>query len=598
MEKKDNYIYHSVEVAGNIKYLAAVIALSFFVVMIRLVYLQVVKNSYYLNMSKQNYIRLIGLLPVRGNIISSNGIICASNKPTFSIYISKNKRIDGKIIHKLSVVLNLPEYYIKNKLSFVGYFQSVILKPDATREDVFRVLSDPQLSKFIDIEVSPKRFYPDDAKIFANVVGYVSEASKRDLQNHPNYKVGESVGRIGVEKKYNDVLRGRWGYKEIEVTANGSIVKTLSETPPKKGADLKLSLNIKLQSYLYNILNSGQYRGSIVVMRPNGHILAMANTGSFNPNYFVEGLSLKKWKKLRKKHLINMFDLSTQGAYPPGSLIKPFIALSALKDGVITPRTVLMCPQSIKIGKNVYRDWKAGGFGKISLKRAIESSSDVFFYQLGMKLGINKMDFYLAQFGFGRSPKLFSYCTKGNLPSRAWKYKKYHQDWYVGDTITTAIGQGFFLVSPLQVAEAFSIIANNGVGYVPVLLKDKKSPIRYVFRSKYYKDIKKYLWLVVNGKYGTARVAKIDGMNICGKTGTSQVVTSKVYKSVKKKLKEHKISIKKAQKYFPHAWFASFAPLNHPKVVVVVFLEHGEHSSKAAKIAKYIYLELKLLSLV
>ncbi len=598
MEKKDNYIYTSKNFSNSIKYLLFVIFISFFIIIFKLFYLQILNGKYYLNLSKQNYIRIIGLLPVRGDIFSANGVVCASNRPTFAIYLSKDKHIKDNVIYQLSDILNIPVKYIKTKLSLIGYSQSVILKPNATRKDVFEVLSKPALSKFIDIEVSPKRFYPGNARIFANIVGYVSEASKEDLMKHSNYKVGEFVGRKGVEKKYNDILRGKWGYKEIEVTADGSLVKTLSEVPPKKGKDIHLSLNLALQSYLYNILNGGEYKGSIVVMRPDGKILAMADTGSFDPNYFINGLSVKQWKKLKSEHLINMFDLATQGAYPPGSLIKPFMALAALKDGVITPDTVLMCPYSIKFGKSVYRDWKYGGFGKIKLKRAIESSSDVFFYQVGMKLGIDKIDFYLSQFGFGRSPGLFSYCTKGNLPSKVWKYKKYHQDWYLGDTITTSIGQGFFLVSPLQVAVAFSIIANNGVGYYPTFLKNEKKRIRYIFKSKYYKDIKKYLWLVVNGKYGTARVAKIDGMDICGKTGTSQVVTSAVYKRIKKKLKRHKITLKKAIKYFPHAWFASFAPMNNPKVVVVVFLEHGEYSSKAAALAKSVYLYLKELNLI
>ncbi len=598
MEKKDSYIYHPEQFSGNMKYLILIISLSFIAVIFRLFYLQVLNGKHYLALSRQNYIRLIGLLPVRGNIFSSNGIVCATNKPTFSIYISRDKNITPAVIEQFSKILGITNKYIKTKLSLANYSQSVILKPNASRKDVFEVLASPNLSKLVDIEVSPKRFYPDNAVEFANIIGYVSEASKEDLRKHPRYKVGEFVGRKGIEKKYNNILRGKWGYKEIEVTANGSVVKTLSETPPKKGKNIYLSLNLKLQAYLYNMLNSGIYKGSIIVMQPNGTILAMANTGSFNPNYFVNNLSTEKWMELKHKHLINMFDLATQGAYPPGSLIKPFMALAALKDGVITPDTILMCPYSIKIGKNIYRDWKVGGFGKIKLQRAIESSSDVFFYQVGMKLGISKIDFYLSQFGFGRSPELFSYCTKGNLPSKSWKYRKYRQDWYVGDTITTSIGQGFFLVSPLQMAVAFSVIANNGIGYFPTFLKNAKRKIRYVFKSRYYRNIKKYLWLVVNGRFGTAKIAKIDGMNICGKTGTSQVVTSKVYKSIKKKLKKHKISLKKAEKYFPHAWFASFAPMKKPKLVVVVFLEHGEYSSKAAMVAKSVYMYAQALGLI
>ncbi len=595
MAKRDKYLLQKQDFSSNFRYLVVIILISAFIILGKLAYMQLVKSKYYLELSRQNYIRLIGLVPVRGEIISSDNMTCATNRPTFSIYISNRRSLNSRIIKKLAEKLNIPVSYIKNKLSVMRYYQSVILKPNATRGDVFRVLADSELAKFVNVEVSPRRYYPSNAREFANIVGYVSEVSKKDLRLHPEYKVGEFVGRRGVEKKYNSILRGKWGYKEIEVSADGSIVKTLSETPPKKGKTIQLSMDMRLQSYLYTLLNTGEYKGSIIVMKPDGHILAMANTGSFDPDIFVEGLNPKEWRMLKKKHLINLFDIATQGAYPPGSLIKPFVALAALKDGVITLNTTLMCPYSIKIGKNVYRDWKVGGFGRIKLKRAIESSSDVFFYQVGLKLGINKLDYYLSKFGFGRSPGLFSYCTKGNLPTRAWKYRRYGQEWYVGDTVTTSIGQGFFLVSPLQVAIAFSIIANNGIGYVPSLIKNSKPVVRYIFRSRYYRQIKYYLWLVVNGRYGTARMAKIDGMDICGKTGTSQVVSSVVYKKVKKLLMEKKIKSEKAQKYFPHAWFASFAPMKHPKVIVVVFLEHGEHSSRAAFLAKSVYMYLKEL---
>ena len=429
-------------------------------------------------------------------------------------------------------------------------------------------------------------------------MGYISEVSVEDLKKDPTLRVGDYIGRKGIEKKYDKILRGKSGLKEVEVSSTGTIVKTISETPPKKGKNLILTINSKLQKYIFNLFKKENLRGSAIVMRPNGAILAIVDSDSFNPNYFVQGLSQKQWIKLRKKHLLNLFDVSTQGAYPPGSLIKPFMALAALNENIITPQTIVYCPYAIKIGKYTYRDWKPGGFGRIDLYRAIESSSDVFFYQMGMKLGIDKIDYNLSKFGFGQSPELFSYCTAGNLPSKEWKFEKYHQGWYIGDTISTSIGQGFFLASPLQIAVAFSVIANNGIGYQPYLVENAKRIIKYIFKSKYYKDIKKALWLVVNGRYGTGHRAQIKGLDICGKTGTSQVVTSKVYRKIKKLLKEKKISLKKAIKYFPHAWFASFAPLTKPQVVVVVFLFHGKHSSKAAAFAKLIYRELLRLKLL
>lgn len=598
MSKRDRYIYNSQDFINNLKYLYILIVMSVLIIILRLVYLQVVKYQYFLSSAKRNYIRLIDLIPARGYIKTKDGAIYAKNTPTFSVFLLKSKKVKERDIKTLSLILKLKEKYIKSKMHLALYNQSILLKSSISRREVYNLLNSESLKSLINIEVTPKRVYPNNAVEYANIVGYLSEVSKQDFLKNYRYHIDELIGRKGIEKKYNDLLRGEWGYKEIEAKSNGEVVKVLSKIPPKKGKDITLSIDSRLQSYIYNIFKKNNLQGSIIVMKTDGHILGIANSKSFNPNYFINGMSSKVWNMLKKKNKMNLFDMSLQGSYPPGSLIKPFVALSALKEGIIKPDTVVECPYSIQIGKNLYRDWKPGGFGKINLQRAIESSSDVFFYQLGMKLGIDKLRLYLSQFGFGRRPKLFDYCAKGNLPSKIWKYRKLKTSWYVGDTISTSIGQGFFLSTPLQVALAFNMIANNGIGYKPTLINDKQKKVEYVFKSKYYDKIKKALWLVVNGKYGTGARAKIEGLDICGKTGTSQVVSSYFYKSIKKKLKEKKISIKRAKKYFPHAWFASFAPLNNPKVVVVVFVEHGEHSSNAAEIAKHIYQKLQQLKLI
>lgn len=598
MARRDKYILKSEYALKNLKHISAVIVVSFTILILRLLYLQVAKHSYFLQLSKRNTIRLLRTIAPRGDIITADGVYYAKNKPSFSVYLFKTKKITKKYLNELGKLLNMDEESLEDKLKVSPLYSSVLIKSGISRKTVFELLFSDKLSPYINISVTPKRFYPNDAVSHANIVGYISEVSLKDLKRDPYLHVGDYIGRKGIEEKYDKALRGKSGLKEIEVSSTGAIVKTLSETPPKKGENIKLTVNSKLQEFIYNLFKENKIRGSIVVMRPNGAILAIVNSDSFDPNYFVKGLTKKEWQKLKKEHLLHLFDISTQGAYPPGSLIKPFIALAALKEHIITPNTILYCPYAIKIGKYTYRDWRYGGFGRINLIRALESSSDVFFYQIGMKLGIERIDYNLSKFGFGQSPDLFPYCTPGNLPSKEWKFKKLHQGWYIGDTISTAIGQGYFLASPLQVALAFSMIANNGIGYQPYLAKTAEKSIKYVFKSKYYKEIKKALWLVVNGPYGTGHKAQIKGLDICGKTGTSQVVTSKVYKKIKKLLKKKRIKLSKAIKYFPHAWFASFAPLNKPQVVVVVFLFHGEHSSNAAAFAKIVYEELLKLNLL
>lgn len=593
MPKKDDYIYGIRNFNSSVLYLKTFIIITILIIIARLAYLQIVKYRYFSNISKKNSIRLIKVFPARGIIKTSDGVIYAKNIPTFSLYYTRNKKIKTSELRILSHILHIDIKQIKKDILFHSAYSTFLLESDINKKQVFTILSNRTKLPNVSIEVSPKRIYPDDAEKYAHVIGYISEITKKDLQNMPFYVPNELIGRSGIEKKYNNLLIGKMGFKEVEVNADGSKVKLLSETPPKKGDDIVLTINDKLQTFLYKLM--GDYEGSIIVMRTDGSILGMVSKPSFNPNDFVNGMGRKKWEKVKSKK--GLFDIGTQGVYPPGSLIKPFIALSTLREKTITPNSVLYCPYSIKIGKNTYRDWKYGGFGKIKLNRALESSSDVFFYQVGIKLGIKNIDTDLMQFGFGIKPKLFYNDKSGNLPSPLWKYNHLKQDWYLGDTIITSIGQGFFTVSPLQVAVAFSIIANNGIGYRPHLIDGAKS-ISYFFKSGYYSNIKNALWLVVNGKYGTASSAKVEGMNICGKTGTSQVVSSRMYRKFRQKYKEKKLTKKQLLKYTPHAWFASFAPKKNPKVVVVVFLKHGRTSNNAAKKAGAIYAELKDLNLI
>ncbi len=590
MSKRDEYILKLKDLKGGINYLIAFIFLSFILIVLRLLYLQVVKHNYFSELAKKNRIRLIKILPTRGTIKTSDGITYAKNIPAFSLYYTRNLRTNTREIKKLSFLLNIDYEKLLKEIKKHPPYSSFLLESDVPRNKIFWIMFYKEKFNNIDIEVTARRYYPGDAYVYADIVGYVSLASAYDIRKNPLIVPGEEVGRKGVERKYNSVLLGKFGYKEFEVNAMGIRIKMLSITPPKNGKNITLTVNAKLQNYLYKLL--GNHSGAIIVMKTNGAILGMVSKPTYDPNLFLKKLTRTQWNRLLKNKTMNLFDIATQATFPPGSIIKPFVAIGALRSGIITPRTILFCPPFIKIGKNIYKDWNPAGFGRINLYRALASSSDVFFYQVGKKLGIKRLDLYLSQFGFGKSPGLFSYTAKGILPSPEEKYKLYGKKWYIGDTIITTIGQGYFLVSPLQVAVAYQMLANSGIAYKPFLLKGEKPSILYIFQTPYYGVVKRALWEVVNKPYGTAFDCKIKGLNICGKTGTSQIVTSKAFKKLKKEYKEGKISKKTLLKYTPDAWFASFAPMNKPKVVVVVFLRHGRSSWYAASLARKVYIEL------
>ncbi len=565
-------------------YIKLVLIVATLIIIGKLFYLQIINYNLYNEMAKNNCLRLIGIRPARGEIITSDNYIIASNQPSFTLYFTRNLRTNPKEIDLLSNILKEPKGKIEKKIDSISYFSTQVLANNISHDQVFEVLSHKDILKNVDVEIEPKRVYLGNPLIYAPVVGYISEANENDIKK--GAVVGSYVGQMGVEKLFNKELEGTWGQKEIERNVSGTTVKLLGQQNPKKGENIRLTINYKAQEIAYNAL--GNYKGAVVILKSNGDVLALVSKPSFNPNDFVNGLSEQEWQELQKGDKISLFNRAVQGAYPPGSTIKPFLIFAALKKGIITPDTYLYCPYEIRIGSYTFKDWKVGGFGKINLYTALAGSSDVFMYQIGMKLGIKTIDEYLEKFGFGKSTGLFGYESKGIIASPEYKYKMYHKPWYLGDTITSAIGQAYTLFTPMQLAVGYSVIANDGIAFKPRLSYAEPKKILYDIKDskKDFEIIKNALELTVSSPIGTAHNAYIPNLTICGKTGTAQVVTSKQLETL---LIQNNWDLNKIRKYLPQAWFASFATKHDPQIIMVVFLEHGYDSHYAAAVSKKIY---------
>ncbi|MCD6129357.1 MAG: penicillin-binding protein 2 [Deltaproteobacteria bacterium] len=571
------------EPTRQVFYLRLIIIIAIFLVVVRLFYLQVVKYKYYKGLASGNVIRLVKLEPVRGKIITADGVIVAGNKPTFNVYFRYSKRVDKREIELLSSILGKDTRklftLIKPKRA------KILIAQNVDQETILRLYTHQKELSSVSVDIKPRRYYPYPFS-FAHITGYLAQVHTKE--ENRVYSTGEIVGKMAVEKKYDKYLRGKKGYREILVDASGKKIKVLSEDKPISGKDIVLTINWQLQNYIYQAMQ--EFKGTVVVLDPrDGKILAMVSKPSYDPNLFISPVNKSKLNDIFKSNRGVLENKAIRGLYPPGSVLKPFIAAAALDLGIINDKEEVNCPYSINVGIREYCDWKHGGFGEISVYKAIEGSSDVFFYLLGLQMGINNIDYYLYKFGFGRKCGLCDCEHKGIIPSPEWKLRKTGEKWYLGDTVSTVIGQGYTLVTPLQMAVAYAALANGGIIYRPYivsLMGNKKIPttIRWHIRKnkKVFDIVRKAMYLVVNGDSGTGKRARINGWDICGKTGTSQVISRLVA-----------IDKFTNKKFMPHSWFASFAPMNNPQVVVVTLIEHGGAGGKAATLlTKKVYEKL------
>ena len=564
----------------------------------RLFYLQIIQGDHYFKMSKNNCIRIQRIKPVRGLIFDRTGKLLVENRPSFDLSIipSDAKPLE-QTIEKLSAFMPECADEIAGKISkkkFRCGYRPVLLKQDIGRDALALISAHRFELPGLVIDTNARRNYIYDS-LSSHLVGYLGEITARELNNaNCKYKEsGDVIGRYGVEKAYDTYLSGIPGGRIIQVNANGQLVNILDTVEPESGNNLFLTIDFALQSVAEAQLQGKV--GAIVAMDPSsGEVLAMASSPTFNQNDFINGISSDQWQRLVSDPNRPMMNKAVQGLYPPASTYKVVTALAGLEEGVIDENTTFYCPGSYKYGNRSYGCWKAQGHGKVNVVEALAQSCDVFFYHVGKKLGVDRLAWYATNCGLGSKTGINLDRESGGLiPTAAWKKKRFGISWQGGENLSIAIGQGYNLVTPLQMAVLFGAVANGGTEFKPQILKliqtVEGETVKAVLPeitgilpvSKDSLDlVRNGLRDVVNSKHGTARWYVYDKeIEISGKTGTAQVVSKKTEKDNQNK--------KNNVSYESHAWFVGYAPTQNPRIVVSVLVEHGMHgSSGAGPIAK------------
>ena len=467
----------------KVRVFAILVVVSFLCLWMRVWYLQVLKWQYLTGLSENNRVRLVTLPANRGVIKDRNGETLVSIRPAFNLYLTPEDASDlTSSLDKLSQKISFDRKKLKKKMDRSKSFKEVLIKGDISRKEVAFVEENNMSLPGIHIKAEPLRNYVFSS-LASHTLGYLGEISKTRLENHkdPSYKQGDFVGKNGLENIYESILRGKKGYKEVEVDVSGRELKALRKSPPQSGNNLVLTLDVRIQRELEKLMNGtvGQdMRGSVVVMKvQTGEIIAMTSKPSFDPNKFAAGISPENWNALVTDEWHPLQNRSIHGQYPPGSTYKIVTALAGLEKGVIKPDTSIFCPGHFRLGRGRYRCWKKSGHGSMNLHDALVQSCDVYFYTIGHRLGIDTIAKYAKRLGLGSATGLgLSQEKKGLVPTTQWKLLNRKEPWLLGETIIASIGQGYNLVTPMQQASMITAVANGGTLLKPYLVKRIEEP--------------------------------------------------------------------------------------------------------------------------
>ncbi len=583
--------------------ISILVTLVFLLLLLRLYDLQITHNEHYQTLSNDNRVRVLAIPPTRGLIYDRTGHLLADNRPSYELVITpSNIEVDeiDTLLHEITSIISLEEYEIrrfKRTLRRKQSFQKIPLTYNLTDAEVAKFAVAQYHFPGVEIIARSTRRYPE-GEHFAHVMGYVGRINETELVriDKRDYEGTSHIGKLGIEKKYEDILHGQVGYDHVEINAQGRSLRVLKTQPSEDGMDLQLSLLNPLQQLAQELLKDK--KGAIVALDPNnGDVLAFASQPTYDPNLFVNGISQKAYSALRDDPARPLFNRALVGQYPPGSTVKPLVALAALETDVTQPDKTIFAGPYFKLpgSSRRYRDWKKEGHGLVDMDKAIAQSCDVYFYQIGHQMGIDTMHDFLAQFGLGRMTNIDTVGEVGGLlPSRSWKVNMRREPWYPGETVITSIGQGYMLTTPLQLAVMTSYLANQGKAFQPRLVtatrhKDKTEfqpteptplPDININSPAYWQAITAAMINVVHSSYGTARaISKQMAYTMAGKTGTAQVFTI----AQDEEYDEEEV----AQELHDHALFVAFAPAEDAQIALAIVVENGgSGSTTAAPIAR------------
>ncbi|NOQ45709.1 MAG: penicillin-binding protein 2 [Desulfobulbaceae bacterium] len=580
----------------RVLYSSFVLIFFFAILVTRLWYLQIQEGEEYAHLADNNRVRYLEVSAPRGNVLDRKGREIVTNRPSFNVvWVREDNRLDDELLKKMSRVLEVDISVLLEKIRKMaktpGHFP-IRLAEDIDWEKVAYIENNRMDLPGIKIEVVPLRVY-HYGNLASHLIGYLGEINKEELAKaEPGvYRGGDMIGKMGLERLREKDLRGEKGRHYMEVNALGFEQKNLKGAEPLPGNDLQLTIDIDLQQTAEKMMAEGEKAGAVVALEANsGRLLVLASAPELHLNEFVGGISHKAWKALLDNPHHPLVNKIVQGQYPPASTYKMITAAAGLAEGVITPESVIYCPGYYRFGNRTYRCWKRGGHGAVNLKRALSESCDVYFYQVGQRLGVDRLARYAKQFGLGEKTGVeMEHEKPGLIPTSEWKKRRYGQAWQEGETLSVAIGQGFDLVTPLQLAMMTATVANGGTLYRPSLIETVSDPEGNIIdrfephimerlsgQGRHLQLVREGLIEAVNGKRGTGRRARLKNkaITVAGKTGTAQVVRLKQYKHLKEKDIPYK--------YRDHAWFTCFAPAENPEIVVTVLVEHGLHGGSVA----------------
>lgn len=563
---------------------------------LRLWYLQIIRGEDLLKRSENNRIRIREVKAMRGIIVDARGVVLVENRPSFDVVIFPE---DVKDLRGL--VEKLEALYAKAGLTFPMDYETIRenrrpftpLRVDrnVSREKLALIETHSLELPGVGIDVMPVREYYYGESM-AHVIGYIGEVSRDELERDRSagYKSGDFIGKFGLEKALDPFIRGKAGGEQVEVNVVGRKVKTLGRVEPAQGYRVLLTIDSQLQKAAWAAMEGRA--GAVVALDPrDGSVLALVSRPGFDPNLFNRGVSADVWEKISSNPLHPMENRAIAGQYPPGSTYKLIVAAAALEEGIITPETTFNCPGHFDMGTRTFRCWKRHGHGRVNLHRAIVESCDVYFYNVGRLLGVDRLAEYARAFGLGsRTGVAMAGERRGLIPTKDWKLARFGIPWQPGETISISIGQGYNTATPIQLANAYAAVTGNGEFFTPRIVKrietddgeiieefrPEKKAVLPVSRE-HIQLLRKALWGVVNEPGGTGGQSRVAGRDVCGKTGTAQVIG----------MGEGDDGSSYPYEYRDHALFMSFAPRDNPEIVVAVVAEHSGHGgSVAAPVAR------------